>query len=237
MYFRCMYIYLYHLPKNLLIMKLNRITQSIMILLVAITMVACGGSSKKAAEETASAEPEVVETKASGTFTVDNDASVVAWKGEVAGVYGHNGVIDIKDGSLTVSDGMLTAGSITIDMTTIQPLDTASYEASGKTPQDLVDHLTTGDFFLVEEFPDASFVVKSHSGNTLTGDLTIRGNTNEETVELSSFEASADGVKGEGILVFDRQKYDVNWEHYIEDYVLSNDIELTLSIVAGQGAM
>ena len=218
-------------------MKLNRLTQFGSIMLMTVVIVACGGSAKQSSEESTSETTETPETSVSGTFAVSNDESSVAWKGEVAGVYGHNGVIDIKEGTFTVTDGKLTGGTVVIDMTTIQPLDTASYEASGKTPQDLVDHLTTGDFFLVEEYPEANFVVKSHEGNTITGDLTIRGNTNEETVELSSFEVTENVFQSEGKLVFDRQKYDVNWEHYIEDYILSDDIELTLTIMAKQPAM
>ena len=98
--------------------------------------------------------------------------------------------------------------------------------------EDLVNHLSTGDFFLVEEFPTASFTIKSHTGNTLVGDLSIRGNTKEETVELSSISIDENGVTGEGVLVFNRQDYDVKWEHYVEDYVLSDDIEITFDIVA-----
>ena len=199
----------------------------------AFVLASCGGgSSKEASTETAAEASEATVMEAS--FTLDNDASVVAWKGEVAGVYGHNGVINVQSGSLDVTDGQITGGEVVIDMTSIQPLDTASYTASGKTPMDLVNHLSTGDFFLVEEHPTASFVVKSHEGNQLVGDLTIRGNTNEETVELSSLNISEEGLVGEGTLVFDRQKYEVSWEHYIQDYILSDDISLTLSIVAGK---
>jgi len=35
-----------------------------------------------------------------------------------------------------------------------------------------------------------------------------------------------------GTLVFDRQKYDVAWEHFLEDTVLSDDITLEITLVA-----
>ena len=215
-------------------MKINQIKLYSLLVMGAMLLISCsGGTSKETASETSSETEATAATAVTATFPVNAAGSVVAWKGEVAGVYGHNGVINVQEGSVVVADGKLTGGEVVIDMTSIQPLDTASYEASGKTPQDLVDHLSTGDFFLVEEFPTASFVIKSHSEGKLVGDLTIRGNTSEETVELSSLEISETGLKGEGKLVFDRQKYEVKWEHYIQDYVLSDDIVLTLTIVAG----
>ncbi|MEM6642850.1 MAG: YceI family protein [Bacteroidota bacterium] len=214
---------------------LNSLT---IIAIFAVLISSCaGGSGKETASEDTAEEATAETSDVAGTFTIDTDVSEVAWKGEVAGVYGHNGVINVQEGTFTVAKGMITSGEVVIDMASIQPLDTASYEASGKTPQDLVDHLSTGDFFLVEEFPTASFVVKSHTGSQLVGDLTIRGNTNEETVDISSLEITEGGLTGAGILVFDRQKYDVTWEHYIQDYVLSDDIELTLNIVDGSSAL
>jgi len=213
-------------------MKIKQIKLFSLLVVGGMIFVSCtGGASNEASTETETVA--TATTAVSATFSIDTDASVVAWKGEVAGVYGHNGVINVQQGAISVEEGKVTGGEVVIDMTSIQPLDTASYEASGKTPQDLVDHLSTGDFFLVEEFPTASFVIKSHTEGQLVGDLTIRGNTNEEIVELSSLEISENGLTGEGKLVFDRQKYDVKWEHYIQDYVLSNDIEITLTIIAG----
>lgn len=187
-----------------------------------------GSNSNNAKESSVNTEPAEVEA----TFLINTEKSVVAWRGEVAGVYGHNGLINIENGTFTVAGGKITGGEVVIDMTSIQPLDTASYIASGKTPMDLVNHLSTGDFFLVDDFPTSSFVVKSHKGNQLIGDLTIRGNINEETIELSTLEISEDGLIGEGTLVFDRQKYEVSWEHYIQDYILSDDISITLSVIA-----
>lgn len=230
MYIHLMYRYLY-LCEKFNNMKFTQLKSLVPALAVAVFVSACSGGSQKGSEKTAeTAETET--TGVSGTFAVNTETSVVAWKGEVAGVYGHNGVINVQSGSLIAEDGLITGGEIVIDMTSIQPLDTASYTSQGKTPQDLVNHLSTGDFFLVEEFPTASFTVKSHKGDQLVGDLTIRGNTSEETVTLSSLQILEDGISGVGTLVFDRQMYEVSWEHYIQDYILSDNIEVQLSIVA-----
>lgn len=215
-------------------MKFNRFNSLMLAIVLAAFVSSCGGSTQSGDSESATDSTEVSTDTTPASFTIDTTGSVVAWKGEVAGVYGHNGVIDVQGGTISTTGGQITGGEVVIDMTSIQPLDTASYTASGKTPQDLVDHLATGDFFLVDEFPTASFKIKSHTGNQLIGDLTIRGKTNEEVVELSSLEIAEDGLKGQGLLVFDRQKYGVNWKHYVQDYILSDDIEIKLDIVASK---
>jgi polyisoprenoid-binding protein YceI len=204
-------------------------------LVIAMVFASCSGN--KSQESTESTETENTETTEAmeATFAVDPEASVVAWKGEVVGVYGHNGVIGIQNGSISAKGEQLTGGEIVIDMTTIVPLDSASYkDEDGSRASDLVGHLSTGDFFLVEEYPTASFKIKSHSGNQLVGDLTIRGNTKEETAEIKALNVSEDGLTGEATLVFNRQEYDVNWEHFVKDYVLSDDITIDLTIVANK---
>ena len=215
-------------------LTMKRLNYLVLAAAAMFVFASCGGGSSSQDSSSSEASSEPSSAAVEGTFAVNTTESVVAWKGEVAGVYGHNGVINVQEGSLSAADGRITGGEIVIDMTSIQPLDTASYTASGKTPMDLVNHLSTGDFFLVEEFPTSSFVIKAHNGNQLVGDLTIRGNTSEETVDLTSLEISENGVVGEGTLVFDRQKYEVSWEHYIQDYILSDDISLTLNIVAAK---
>lgn len=197
---------------------------------VGVVLAACSGGSKNT--ETDSDTTNEMST-VEATYTVDTDKSVVAWKGEVAGVYGHNGIIDVASGSISTKGEEITGGNIVIDMTSIVPLDSASFkDEEGARITDLQGHLMTGDFFLVEEFPTASFEIKSQNNNQLTGDLKIRGNTFEETVRLSSLEVTPEGLVGEGVLVFDRQKYEVNWKHFMQDYILSDDIEVKLNIFA-----
>lgn len=200
---------------------------------LAFGLFACGGS-EKAEESTANKETnqESNESVEKRSYTVDQSNSKVAWSGGTAGaqVYGHNGLIAIKEGSLELEGDMVVGGSITIDMTTIQPLDSAYGPDSPK--EKLVGHLSSADFFLVEEFPTASFIIKSMEGNTIIGDLTVRGKTNEEKVTGVVIETTESGVQASGKLVFDRQKYDVAWKHFMQDVILSDDIELNINLNA-----
>lgn len=192
-------------------------------------LTACGGGQNTAKEEK-TAEPAAATAT---TYTVDATASVVKWSGEVAGVYGHNGLISVKEGQIETTGDQITGGTVVIDMTTIIPTDSASYkDEDGRRASDLVGHLSTGDFFLVEEFPTASYVIKSQTGNELVGDLTVRGITKEVKATLTSSETSADGFSGTADLVFNRQDFEVSWVHFMKDMILSDDIKVSLDIKA-----
>lgn len=198
-------------------------------LVALIILTACGGGTKATSEKVAEETTDGTEA----TYVVDNAASSVAWSGEVAGVYGHNGLIDIKEGQIMTKGSQIQGGTIVIDMTTIAPTDSASYkDEDGRRASDLVGHLSTGDFFLVEEFPTASFTIKSHSGSSLVGDLTVRGITKEVTANVTGLEMTEGSLSGSAKLVFNRQDFKVSWVHFMQDMILSDDITITLDIVA-----
>ncbi|MCB0483526.1 MAG: YceI family protein [Flavobacteriales bacterium] len=198
----------------------------------SILVASCGGGTETATtdETTPASEAATVETK---NWTIDTDQSNVRWEGGTSGVmvYSHFGSIKLKSGSLTTEGDNITGGNFVVDMTTIKPEDNGYNEEN--TPEKLVGHLSTGDFFLVEQFPTASFTVKSMNGSAITGDLTIRDKTNEETVNIENMEVAADGtMKATGTLVFDRQKYGVAWAHFMKDVLLKDDISLQITLVA-----
>ena len=193
---------------------------------VAIVLSSCGDAAKEAVETT-------VVGNVAGTYTADVASSKVSWKGEVAGVYGHEGFVNLKSGSITFNDSALVSGEFVIDMTTIAPTDSASFkDEEGHRITDLQKHLTTTDFFNTDSFPAATFVITSVEGNAVKGKFTVRGKTNDETIQIESSEV-IDGVASiSGKLVFNRQNYDVAWVHYMKDMVLSNDIVISFKLVA-----
>ena len=206
-----------------------RLATQFTALAISTLLFACGKPSENNTESTESGETDAATAV---SYTISPEASTVTWLGEVAGVYGHDGNIKITDGNVTVEGSQITAGNVTIDMTSIEPANPDQYaDEDGKRASDLKGHLSTGDFFLVDEFPTATFVVKSHQGDQLVGDLTIRGNTNEETATITSMEATAEGMTAQAKLVFNRQKYDVAWVHFMKDMILSDDIQLTIALV------
>jgi polyisoprenoid-binding protein YceI len=193
-----------------------------------LLLASCGGG-ETATETEATTETAAAET---ANWTIDTEQSRVKWEGGTSGVmvYSHFGSIKIKEGSLTTEGNNITGGSFTVDMTTIKPEDNGYNQEN--TPEKLVGHLSTGDFFMVEQFPTASFAVKAGDASSISGDLTIRGKSNPETVNITSFQVNPDGtMSATGTLVFDRQKYDVAWAHFMKDVLLKDEISLEITLV------
>lgn len=215
-------------------MKTNILT--ITAISASIILASCsGGGEKMDVSIAASSNTSNTEATDASNWVVDTENSTVRWEGGTAGaqVYSHYGTIDIKDGKLMSQGDALTGGSFVVDMTTINPTDENYSEEHP--PADLVGHLTTGDFFAIDQFPTASFEITSFdaASNVINGKLTVRGKTHDETIEVSFMEMMDDGsMKAEGKLVFDRQKYDVAWKHYLKDVVLSDDITLDITLAA-----
>lgn len=195
----------------------------------------CGSEQPKEGEgdTTNEAADENVETT---TLNVDTEASKITWLGSMTGVksYNHFGELTISEGTVEVADGALKGGSFTVDMTSMVATDSNYTEE--KPAAYLIQHLSDSSFFGVAQFPTASFVITKVEGNTITGDLTVRGKTNEETAEIVSSTMTEDGaMNAEAKLTFDRKKYDVAFDMSmmgVSDMFISNDIELTISVVA-----
>jgi polyisoprenoid-binding protein YceI len=165
-------------------------------------------------------------------LSIDVTASKVMWKGEMLGLYSHEGTIGVKDGSVMLKDGKVTGGMINIDMTKITPTDANYSEKDDHTAANLVGHLSSPDFFDIANNPTATFAITSVNGNTVNGNLTVRGKTNPEVVEITSVSLDGENVKISGKMKFNRQNYSVAFAMPVKDKVLSDDINLTLELVA-----
>lgn len=190
----------------------------------SIAFMGCSGEKSK----TDATEKEVkVEDQ---TFNINTENSVVMWKGTLVGVYDHSGTLNFNSGSLKIENGKIVSGSFEVDMTSMVATDENYDPEKGSTKEKLIGHLSSDDFFAVETYPTATFTVKEHKGDKIMGDLTIRGNTNSETVENVVIKKDGDKLKFKGDLTFDRQKYDVAWAHPMKDKVLMDDIELKIKL-------
>jgi len=169
-------------------------------------------------------------------FVVDIKASSIEW---VAGKVGgsHNGTIQLASGSLAFVGKTLKSGSFGIDMNTISISD-----LKGNSNQNLLNHLKGDDFFSVAKNPASTFeIVKVSPAGTdrvnITGNLTIKGITNEITFPASvkrvknTVAAVAKGVK------VDRTKYDIKYRSKnffgdIGDKAIDDEFELSINLVA-----
>lgn len=201
---------------------------------LALLIMSCGQSGNQTSESESGSKSEVKAATVTlpDDVTVNLEESKVMWSGTMVGIYTHEGTVDLTEASLQVEDGKVTGGSFTVDLSTMVATDENYNPEEGSTPEKLVGHLMSPDFFDVENHPTASFVITNVADSTLTGDLTVRGITGEETVENVKVYKDGDTYKLKGTLVFNRKEYDVNWDHPIQERVLKNEITVKVKLIA-----
>lgn len=208
-------------------MKKNILVLTVLAAMASTIFISCGGGGSEAtATDTAA-------TATSGpmTLNVDPASSSVNWMGEMLGVYSHSGTVKLSGGEVSIADNKVTGGKFTVDMKSINPTDSNYNAAEGHTPDKLIGHLSTGDFFAVDSNPTASFEITRVDGNVAYGNLTVRGKTNEEQVKDITVAQDGDAYKISGNLTFDRQKYGVAYKA-AKDMVLNDNIALKIDLTA-----
>ena len=170
-------------------------------------------------------------------YKVKTDQSVIAWTGaKVTGT--HSGTVNVKDGSLTFKDGVLTGGKFTIDMTSIAVTD---LQGDGKA--NLEGHLKNDDFFGVEKYPNATLVVTKVTPNgggkyNVTGDLTIKGVT--KPVNFTTVVNTAGKVvTAKSDIKIDRSLYDIKYGsgkffENLGDKTIYDEFDLSVTLVAAE---
>jgi len=212
------------------------------ILSFSIFMFSCGGgeSSNQANDQTSDqmeksdAQGSDEEMDITGSYTLNSQESQLMWEGnmlKVGGVslYGHNGTVDFIKGEVSFKKGDFTGGTLVVNMESITPLDDNYGEENPK--EKLVGHLSSDDFFAVEEHPMATFEVLEGDESGVKGSMTIRGNTNDETIENITIVEQGDQLIVRGSMTVDRQQYNVAFEMPAEDKVLSDDLDLEFNLV------
>ncbi len=170
-------------------------------------------------------------------YSVNVTESAIEWKGETVAKF-HTGTVDLKEGNLEMIDGKLTGGSFEVSMASINCTDLEG-EWKGK----LEGHLKSDDFFGVETYPTATFVMTEakqlDGGNyEVTGDFTVKGKT--EVITFNTEVTEADGnITAVSEFTFDRAKFDVrygsdNFFDNLGDKAIYNDIPLKITLKAAR---
>jgi len=138
--------------------------------------------------------------------TINTENSTVEWVGKKIGGQ-HEGLINIKDGSLELNNDQLVGGYFTLDMKSITCTDLEDEGYNKK----LVGHLNSDDFFGVDQFPEATFEITAatkfvESEASITGMLTIKGKSESITFDV---------IRNENIYTstinVDRSKFNVRY--------------------------
>lgn len=137
---------------------------------------------------------------------VNKETSEVKWTGKKIGG-SHNGAIELKSGYFEFNNDQIVGGEVVMDMNTITNADLEDPGYNEK----LVGHLKSDDFFGVEKYPTASFVVSKATKFTdgkasVSGKLTIKGKTEDVT-----FDVVKSGNEYQAFVEVDRSKFDVRY--------------------------
>lgn len=175
-------------------------------------------------------ETETVETdEMTPVSSIDAAASTVGWKCSMMKMYAHNGHVRLASASMDVENGKVVDGDFVVDLKTIIPLDDNYNPEKDKTKEKLVNHLSSAEFFDVANYPTAKFDVTkvSEDGTEVTGNLTVRGKTQEETVK----NVTVTDEHVTGILTFNRMDYGVDFKSTMADMVIDNKIDLEIDLL------
>lgn len=163
--------------------------------------------------------------------SLNKSASSIAWLAKkVTGE--HNGTVAISAGALNVDGNKLIGGNFSIDLKTIKDLDLTDPGYNQK----LVGHLSSGDFFEVEKFPTASFVITKVAGNQVTGNLTVKGITKSITFP-AEIAVKGGKVTAKANITIDRTDFNIRFNskkffESIGDKAIYDDFALTVSLVS-----
>ncbi len=162
---------------------------------------------------------------------VNKSASSVAWLAKkVTGE--HNGTVGISAGALNIDGNKLIGGNFTIDLKTIKALDITDANYNQK----FIGHITSGDFFEVEKFPTATFVITKVAGNQVTGNLTVKGITKSITFP-AEIAVKGGKLSAKANITIDRTDFNIRYGskkffESIGDKAIYDDFALTVSLVS-----
>ncbi|QED37817.1 YceI family protein [Antarcticibacterium arcticum] len=174
-------------------------------------------------------------------FKVDATSSVIEWKGKKP-TGTHTGTIQIAEGTFYANDSIVESGTFLIDMASINVTD-----LEGSDKENLENHLKgtvkgkEGDFFNINEFPNAKFEVTGvnqvNGQIMLQGNLTMKGETKNVEFPVNIDLNGEELVLTSETFTIDRTKWNVNFKSKsvfdsLGDNFINDEIELTIKVVA-----
>ena len=198
------------------------------LLLIAVVLITTGfGCSKKDKVEEVNNQPEVT-IPVSSNYLINVDQTTIGWAGEMI-------LVGKKH------QGQITSGEVIMDMVTIVDKDLANNDAN---KIKLETHLKSADFFDVENYSEAKFVITNVTPvvdgtvnqYNVTADLTIKDKTN--SVNFPAIIVAADNqLTASGEFTIDRTLWDIRWgsDKFFDDLgdkILNDEIKFTINLQA-----
>lgn len=217
---------------------------SISGLAAVVILAACGGSATNSGDRDSAAKA----GHGAANYTVDVNNSSLKWRGwKFVGTGEHVGTIAVKEGTLHVEDGKVTAGSFVIDMTSIRDTD---MDDTAKRAM-LEGHLKSDEFFNVAKFPTGKFEIvsvteKAADGFTheITGNLALRDSVRKITFPASITVGDKE-ITASGKVVINRLEWGINYDkekmslaeaaqQKAKNGIVNKEIEIEVSLKANR---
>jgi len=206
------------------------------LLAVTLMFAACNNAPEGDTAEVAKEETVALETPAGEAYAIA-EGSKVSFYGATP-THGQNGDLPLESGSLYVSDGKITGGSVSVKLDNMV-ITSEGLEEEKKS--DLKEHLLGADFFDAAANPKIKFeitgaeVLEGDASNTHTvsGNLTMHGKTNnisfpaKVTLEEGRVKAAAD-------FIVNRKEWDMSYKNdeSLGDKWIYDEIKLNFDITA-----
>lgn len=211
--------------------------------LIPFAAIALLAACQSAPEADAVQTAEVAEAaEATGAaLSIVPEATTVTWVGtKQTGT--HTGTFGIKDGKLMLSGTELTGGEFELDITAMQVTD-----LEGEDKAKLEGHMKSADFFEVEKFPTAKFVITGvapydasvmetkleGATHLISGNLTLKDKTVNITFP-AKVSVNNNAVMAEADFNIDRTQWDMNYKgpNNPADWFIKKEVELKLNLKA-----
>ncbi|MBB6002840.1 YceI family protein [Arcicella rosea] len=178
-------------------------------------------------------------------FDLSTSESQVFWKGSHAFEHGgYEGTLKFTSGNITLGkDGKIQGGSFVIEMKTIK---SAERNAKEKGDNNLESHLKGEDFFAVQKYPQATFIItkinKTAEPNkyAVQGNLKIRGITNQITF-TAFIDNNKESITAKASFFFLRSSFGITYKapslfasnifSSAKDHLIADEIPIKLDIV------
>jgi polyisoprenoid-binding protein YceI len=176
------------------------------------------------------------------TLCVDTARSIVRWRGTKAGGGSHAGVVDFAGGRVRIQDGRVRSGRVRVDMRTIAVTDIPPDQPEPRAQ--LREHLSHEEFFGVDQFPAARFVLTGlepaeHGSYTVSGNLTIRDSVHNVTFQAAAPVVTSDEVWASAHFGIDRQLWGVDFDgrtSALRNALVHDLIQLDVTLIARRDA-
>lgn len=161
---------------------------------------------------------------AQSVFKANTEKSKFSWTGYAAvGTYAPTGNIKLNSGSLTLDGKNITKANFEFDMKTISNEN-----------KDLQNHLRNEDFFDVEKYPKATFILEKINGNEAIGLLKIKDVQKKITFPIT-LKKSENIMQVQANIAVNRTDFGIkynstNFFSNLGDYAIKDNFEFRLDL-------